>query len=88
MVREGGEGTVTVVGHTDAKGEDAYNFDLSKRRAEAVVDWLKSQSGMARIFAAEGRGEVEPIAPNTRPDGNDDPDGRARNRRVVVDIPR
>ena len=88
MVRQGGEGTVTVVGHTDAKGEDAYNLDMSKRRAEAVVAWLNSQSGIERTFTAEGRGEAEPIAPNTHPDGGNDPDGRARNRRVVVNIPR
>lgn len=41
-----------------------------------------------RAFVATGRGEAEPIAPNARPDGTDDPDGRARNRRVVVGIPR
>lgn len=88
LVREAGEGTITVVGYTDAKGGDAYNNDLSKRRAEAVVAWLRSQPGIAQAFAAVGRGEAEPIAPNTRPDGSDDPDGRARNRRVVVNIPR
>lgn len=89
LVRQGGPGEISVVGHSDAKGEEAYNLDLSTRRAEAVVAWLKSQPGMAgRAFVAAGRGEAEPIAPNARPDGTDDPDGRARNRRVVVNIPR
>ncbi len=89
LVREGGAGTVTVVGYTDAKGEEAYNLDLSRRRAEAVVAWLRGQAGLdARPYEAVGRGEAEPIAPNAKPDGSDDPDGRARNRRVVVNIPR
>jgi outer membrane protein OmpA-like peptidoglycan-associated protein len=89
LVRAGGAGTVTVVGHTDAKGADGYNLDLSTRRAEAVVAWLKGQPDMAaRPFAAVGRGEAEPVAPNARADGGDDPEGRAKNRRVVVNIPR
>lgn len=89
LVREGGAGTVRVLGHTDAKGDDAYNDSLSKRRGEAVVAWFKSQPGLAaRDFAVEGRGKREPVAPNTTPDGADDPQGRARNRRVVVIIPR
>ena len=89
LVRQGRQGAVTVTGHSDAKGEDAYNLDLSRRRAEAVVAWLRTQPGMdTRMFAIEGRGETEPVAPNNRPDGSDDPDGRARNRRVTIDIPR
>lgn len=89
LVRQGGAGTVTVIGHSDAKGDDGYNLDLSKRRAEAVVAWLRSQPTIAaRVFEAVGRGEAEPIAPNMSPDGSDDPDGRARNRRVVLNIPR
>jgi len=88
LVRQGGKGTVTITGHTDSKGEDAYNLDLSQRRAEAVTAWLRTQPGMSgRDFAVEGRGEAEPIAPNAKPDGTDDPEGRARNRRVTVDIP-
>lgn len=90
LVRQGAaDGTITVIGHSDAKGDDAYNLALSKRRAQSVVDWLRSQPGLAsRRFVAEGRGEAEPVAPNAGPGGADDPAGRARNRRVVVDIPR
>lgn len=89
LVRAGGSGTVTVIGHTDAKGEEPYNIDLSRRRAEAVVAWLRSQPGLdGRSFEAIGRGEAEPIAANANAAGEDDPDGRARNRRVEVNIPR
>lgn len=89
LAAQGGTGTIQVVGHTDAKGDDAYNLALSKRRAEAVVRWLSSSGGIATDqLRAEGRGKTEPVAPNTTLTGQDDPEGRARNRRVVVIIPR
>jgi outer membrane protein OmpA-like peptidoglycan-associated protein len=89
LVRQGGAGPITVAGHTDGKGEDAYNLDLSRRRAEAVATWFKAQPGLGgRTYTVIGRGEAEPVAPNARADGSDDPEGRARNRRVVVTIPR
>jgi outer membrane protein OmpA-like peptidoglycan-associated protein len=88
LVRQGARGTVTVTGHTDSKGEDAYNLRLSTQRAQAVADWLRAQPGMdGRAFGVQGRGEAEPVAANARADGGDDPQGRARNRRVTVDIP-
>lgn len=88
LVAEGGKGAVTVVGHTDAKGDDAYNDSLSRRRADAVAAWLRARPELAgRGFTPEGRGEREPVAPNAAPDGGDDPAGRARNRRVEVVIP-
>ncbi len=75
---------VGVVGHTDSKGETAYNQDLSERRAAAVRDFLAPLvSGLVR-FDVAGRGESEPVAPNEAADGSDDPEGRRRNRRVEV----
>lgn len=78
-------GPVAVEGHTDAVGDDAYNQDLSERRAQAVADWLVANAGIdpARIAVA-GFGETAPVAPNTTPDGADDPAGRQENRRVVI----
>jgi len=73
---------IAVAGHTDAKGDDIYNDALSKRRAVAVADWLKSQTG--RIADAQGFGKRQPAAPNVHSDGSDDPDGRQRNRRVEI----
>jgi len=73
---------LTVRGHTDGKGTDAYNDSLSQRRAEAVARVLQRSTGrQARI---EGLGKREPIAPNTKPDGRDDPEGRQQNRRVQI----
>jgi outer membrane protein OmpA-like peptidoglycan-associated protein len=88
VVRQGGMGEVRVVGYTDAKGDDAYNDRLSRARADAVASWLRQQPELSeRAFAAEGRGERDPVAPNATPDGSDDPAGRSKNRRVVVVVP-
>ena len=75
---------VTIGGHTDAKGDDAYNEALSMRRAKAVADRLAGPAG--RTLAAEGFGERQPIAPNAHADGSDDPQGRQKNRRVEIRI--
>lgn len=78
---------VAIIGHTDSKGTEAYNLELSKKRAEAVKQWLVSQAGIdpSRIETT-GKGESEPIAPNTNPDGSDNPEGRQKNRRVEIRI--
>ena len=73
---------LTVLGHTDGKGTDAYNDALSLRRAEAVARALQQQTG--RSARVEGRGKRQPVAPNTTPDGRDDPQGRQLNRRVQI----
>jgi outer membrane protein OmpA-like peptidoglycan-associated protein len=76
---------VEVTGYTDAKGSDAYNADLSQRRAQAVADALTAHSGVAALTLRPiGRGAADPVAPNARPDGADDPQGRALNRRVEL----
>lgn len=77
-------GTVSVVGHTDSIGSDAFNDDLSLRRARAVVAVLAERVGPDVTLVPEGRGEREPVAPNTTDDGEDYPEGRAVNRRVEL----
>ena len=68
---------LTIIGHTDSKGTDAYNMALGMRRAVAVRDKLV-EFGLdpARILSVESRGESEPIAPN------DTEQGRFENRRI------
>ena len=68
---------LTIIGHTDSKGTDAYNMALGMRRAIAVRDKL-IEFGLdpARILSVESRGESEPIAPN------DTDQGRFENRRI------
>jgi outer membrane protein OmpA-like peptidoglycan-associated protein len=76
-----------VEGHTDAKGEEAYNQKLSERRAASVRDWLVRVGKVdGRAITTAGFGESRPVAPNTRPDGSDDPVGRQKNRRVVITV--
>lgn len=73
---------LAVLGHTDGKGTDAYNNALSLRRAEAVARALQQQT--RRQARVEGLGKRQPVAPNTTPDGRDDPQGRQLNRRVQI----
>ncbi len=70
---------ILVTGHTDSTGPEAYNDGLSMRRAEAVVSYLKS-IGVEANLIAEGKGETDPAADNSTKEG------RAENRRVVIDI--
>jgi len=77
--------TVTIEGHTDAKGTDAYNQALSEQRAAAVKQWLVANAQVSGAgIATRGWGKTKPAAPNTMPDGSDSPEGRAKNRRVQV----
>lgn len=87
LIQAGGEGRITVEGHTDSRGDDAYNQRLSERRAEAVKAYLVQQGVSADRLATLGLGERRPVAPNARPDGSDDEAGRQRNRRVEVILP-
>ena len=76
------EAPLLVAGHTDAKGDEDYNIELSERRAQTVALWLKAKS--ARDVGSQGLGERQPVAPNIRTDGSDNPEGRQRNRRVEI----
>ena len=85
VIQDKAKGTVRVEGHTDAKGSDTYNQRLSERRANAVKDWMISKEGLKSVnFATSGFGARKPVAPNTKPDGSDNPEGRQKNRRVEI----
>ena len=73
---------VSLEGHTDAIGTEAYNLALSRRRAEGVAQELVARGVQRDRLTAEGFGKQRPLAPNTLPDGRDNPAGRALNRRV------
>jgi OOP family OmpA-OmpF porin len=69
---------VTVEGHTDSVGSDAYNMKLSQRRADTVRDYMISKGIASDRVTSEGFGETRPIA------SNDTAEGRAQNRRVEI----
>jgi outer membrane protein OmpA-like peptidoglycan-associated protein len=74
-----GDSELMIIGHTDSKGTEEYNQDLSERRSQSARRYLASQ-GVTRTIRTLGRGETEPVA------SNDDESGRAINRRVEVAI--
>jgi type VI secretion system protein ImpK len=75
-------GKVLVIGHTDdvpsVSAQFPSNWALSKARAASVVELLARRAGPPARYAVEGRGETEPLVPNTSAAN------RARNRRVVI----
>lgn len=74
-----------IEGHTDSKGTHAYNMRLSQNRADAVKSWLVQNASIAGSrITTQGWGETKPVAPNRKPDGSDDPEGRQKNRRVEI----
>ena len=78
---------IEIAGHTDNRGTQKYNQTLSEKRAEAVREYLIKEGGVdpAKITAV-GHRDLYPIAPNRKPDGKDNPEGRAQNRRVEINI--
>lgn len=69
-----------IVGHTDSRGDDAYNMNLSQRRANAASAYLVSRGVPANRIRTSGRGEMEPVA------SNDTEAGMQQNRRVEIAI--
>ena len=87
VVRGRSVGTVYLLGHTDSIGDDAYNRELSRQRAASVMSWLASHEGIpATIMVGHGMGSSRPVAHNTNPDGSDYSEGRAKNRRVEIQM--
>lgn len=71
---------IEIAGHTDSTGEEAYNLDLSRRRASTVGRYLAAQGVMELRLFTQGFGESRPIATN------DTPAGRQQNRRVELTL--
>jgi OOP family OmpA-OmpF porin len=72
--------SIEISGHTDSKGSDEYNLNLSQGRSQSVVDYLIGQGIAANRLQAHGYGETKPI------DTNDTEEGRANNRRVEFTV--
>jgi OOP family OmpA-OmpF porin len=72
--------TVELQGHTDSKGSDSYNMNLSQNRAKSVKTYLVNNGVASNRLTARGYGEEQPVA------SNDNSDGRAQNRRVELKV--
>ncbi|GBL34623.1 photosystem I P700 chlorophyll a apoprotein A2 [Filimonas sp.] len=82
--------SVEIRSYTDNKGEDAYNDELSVKRAQAVMAYMSTKNIDRGRMVARGEGEKNPIAPNDIK-GKDNPTGRQYNRRtefrIIGDLP-
>jgi outer membrane protein OmpA-like peptidoglycan-associated protein len=75
-----GDSNLLIVGHTDSRGDESYNQNLSLRRSNSAAAFLASQGVPRTRISTNGRGEYEPVA------SNDTDPGRQQNRRVEVAI--
>ena len=80
VIEEYDKTLVEITGHTDSTGADAYNQQLSERRAAAVGSYLRSQGVSTERMVIIGHGETRPIASNATAEG------RAQNRRVEITL--
>ena len=80
VLREYNQTVVEVAGHTDSVGTDAYNQELSVRRANSVAAYLQSHGVIQQRLITVGAGESRPVA------SNDTEAGRAQNRRVEITL--
>ena len=86
LMKEYHELTFEVAGHTDNKGNDATNLQLSQMRAQAVVNAFVKKGINVKYLVAKGYGETMPIATNTLPNGESNKKGMQQNRRVEIKI--
>ena len=73
-------------GHADSKGSSAYNLALSRRRANAIRDYFIISGIAPERLVVIAEGDKAPVAPNTRENGEDNPEGRSLNRRVELSL--
>lgn len=80
LMNERGTMQIEIAGHADATGPEAYNLQLSERRAKSVVNYLIGKGIAQNRISVVSHGEKKPVAPNTTPEG------RRKNRRVEFKI--
>ena len=73
--------SLTIIGHTDSIGSDAYNDNLGLERAKSASEYFKNL-GVNVAISTETMGKRRPADANSKPDGTDNPEGREKNRRV------
>ncbi len=75
---------LNIAGHTDDKGTDGYNIQLSRARAETVKVQLVALGVPEAQVITTALGKAQPLSPNQKADGTDDPQGRSKNRRAEI----
>jgi outer membrane protein OmpA-like peptidoglycan-associated protein len=80
VLNEFNQTVIEIAGHTDSTGSDAYNMQLSQRRAESVAAYLRTRNVLPDRIITVGAGETRPIA------SNETPEGRQMNRRVELTL--
>jgi len=86
MIAKAGKHPVHIKSFTDSGDSDSYAQMLSEKRATTVRGWLVNHGYVPEGTPIEGLGQSNPVAPNTKPDGSDDPEGRQKNRRIEIVI--
>ena len=79
-MNEYNQNTITIAGHTDSKGADSYNMDLSRKRAYAVANYLSARGVASNRINVVAYGESRPVA------DNNSEYGRQQNRRVELTV--
>jgi outer membrane protein OmpA-like peptidoglycan-associated protein len=77
---------VELSSHTDSKGSEKFNIELSQKRADKALEYIVSKGIAKDRIIAKGYGESQPVAPNKLENGSDNPQGRAKNRRTVFKV--
>ena len=79
------EKILSIIGHTDSIDTEKFNYNLGLKRAENAAKYFR-ELGVKVKIRTSSMGETQPVAPNSKPDGSDNPDGRQKNRRVNFKI--
>ena len=74
--------SLLIIGHTDSVGTDEFNLKLGADRAVAAMEYFNELGISQDRIQTESKGKIEPVAPNSNPDGSDNEEGRQKNRRV------
>ncbi|MEO1258459.1 MAG: OmpA family protein [Bacteroidota bacterium] len=79
------EKMLSIIGHTDSIDTEKINYNLGLKRAESAAQYFR-ELGVKAEIKTSSMGETQPVAPNSKPDGSDNPEGRQKNRRVNFKI--
>ena len=77
---------IQINGHTDSNGDEDYNINFSKLRANYIKNYLNKKGISNSRMNTVGLGESKPKVSNTNSDGSDNPQARQQNRRVEFEI--